>query len=683
MSDKDPKVIFTPSGKKGQFPVGTTVLQAARTLGVDLDSVCGMRGICSKCQITPSFGDFPKHGINVTKDALSKWNSVEDRYDKIRGLKEGRRLGCQAKINFDVIIDVPEESQVHKQVIRKRVEARDILVNPTIKKYYIEVEEPDMHQPTGDFERLKLAFLSQWKIKNIEADLTIFKNLQKYLRKGEWKVTVALHNQEGSKRNQIIHIWSGFYDGPIYGVAVDLGSTTIAANLCDLETGLVVSSAGAMNPQIRFGEDLMSRVSYSMMNPGGDEEMTIAVRDGLNSLFDQVTSEANIDKDMIMDSVFVCNPVMHHLLLGIDPFELGQAPFALTTSESLNLSAKDLGLNLNRLAQSYILPCIAGHVGADAAAVALSEAPNLSDDLVLIVDVGTNAEIMLGSKKLGVLACSSPTGPAFEGAQISSGQRAAPGAIERVQINPMTKEPRFRVIGSSIWSDEQGFFASISKSGVTGICGSGIIEMVAEMRIAGIVDGPGLIGSPEQTGSERCFLDGRTHSYMVWDGSKNGGPIITVTNKDIREIQMAKAALYSGARLLMDKLNVDVVERIVLAGAFGAHISPKHAMVLGMIPDCEIKKVTSAGNAAGTGARIALLNKKSRTEIETIVSRIDKIETAIEPRFQEHFINASAIPNSSDPFPILETIVTLPDVNFNKNNDNTSHKNRGRRRRRT
>jgi uncharacterized 2Fe-2S/4Fe-4S cluster protein (DUF4445 family) len=681
MSNNDPKVIFTPSGKKGHFPVGTPVLQAARALGVDLDSVCGMRGICSKCQITPSFGDFPKHGISVTKDALTEWNSVESRYHKIRGLKEGRRLGCQAKINSDVLIDVPEESQVHKQVIRKRVEARDIILNPTIKKYYIEVEEPDMHQPTGDFERLKLAFQEQWNINNIAVDLTILKNLQKPLRKGEWKVTVALHNQEGSTKNKIIHIWPGFYDGPIYGVAVDLGSTTIAANLCDLETGLVVSSAGAMNPQIRFGEDLMSRVSYSMMNPGGDEEMTTAVRDGLNSLFDQVSSEANISKDLIMDSVFVCNPVMHHLLLGVDPFELGQAPFALTTSQSLNLSAKDLDLNLNKLAQSYILPCIAGHVGADAAAVALSEAPNLSDDLVLIVDVGTNAEIMLGSKTLGVLACSSPTGPAFEGAQISSGQRAAPGAIERVQIDPNTKEPRFRVIGSNIWSDEEGFFESISESGITGICGSGIIEMVAEMRIAGIVDGPGLIGSPEQTGSARCFLDGRTHSYLVWDGSKDGGPIITVTNKDIREIQMAKAALYSGARLLMDKLNVDVVERIVLAGAFGAHISPKHAMVLGMIPDCEIKKVTSAGNAAGTGARIALLNKKSRNEIETVVSNIEKIETAIEPRFQEHFVNASAIPNSSDPFPILASLVTLPDVNFNKNNDNTSRENKGRRRR--
>ena len=682
MSDKDPKVIFTPSGKKGQFPRGTPVLQAARSLGVDLDSVCGMRGICSKCQITPSFGDFPKHGITVTQNALSDWNSVEERYNRIRGLKEGRRLGCQAKINSDVIIDVPEESQVHKQVVRKRVEARDIVLNPTIRKYYLEVQEPDMHQPTGDLERIKLAFQEQWSISNIDADLEILKKLQTNLRKGDWKITIALHSLVGNSNHSIISIWPGFYDGPIYGVAVDLGSTTIAANLCDLETGNVISSAGAMNPQIRFGEDLMSRVSYSMMNSGGADEMTVAVREGLNSLFNQVAEEAKVDKDLIMDSVFVCNPVMHHLLIGVDPFELGQAPFALTTSQSLNLFSKDLGLNINPLAKSYILPCIAGHVGADAAAVALSEAPNLSNDLVLIVDVGTNAEIMLGSEKLGVLACSSPTGPAFEGAQISSGQRAAPGAIERVQINPKTKEPRFRVIGSDIWSDEEGFLKSIEKSGITGICGSGIIEMVAEMRIAGIVDGPGLIGSPTQTGTNRCFLDGRTHSYLVWDGSEEDGPIITVTNKDIREIQMAKAALYSGARLLMDKLKVERVERIVLAGAFGAHISPKHAMVLGMIPDCELEKVTSAGNAAGTGARIALLNKESRIEIESIVHKIDKIETAIEPKFQEHFVNASAIPNSSDTFPILETVVKLPNINFNKDEDDSKLEGRNRRRRR-
>lgn len=676
MAKSDPLVIFTPSGKRGNFPHGTPVLTAARQLGVDLDSVCGGRGICSRCQITPSYGEFPKHGVTVTSTALSEWNSVEERYDTIRGLIKGRRLGCQAKIEGDVVIDVPPESQVHKQVVRKRAEARDITLNPTVRLYYVEVEQPDMHEPSGDLERLITALKTQWKLSDISADLSVLIDLQTILRKGEWKVTVALHQPADDAPHSILRLWSGFFDSPIYGLAVDLGSTTIAAHLCDLQTGEVTASSGIMNPQIRFGEDLMSRVSYGMMNEGGSEEMTRAVRDGMNALFIQICAEAEIDRTHILDTVFVCNPVMHHLFLGIDPYELGQAPFALATSDAMHLKTRDLGLDLHPETRTYILPCIAGHVGADAAAVALSEAPDKSDDLVLVVDVGTNAELLLGNRDR-VLACSSPTGPAFEGAQISSGQRAAPGAIEHVTIDPITKNPRFQVIGSDLWSDEDGFDIAIATTGVTGICGSGIIELVAEMRMAGIVDGPGLIGSAEQVGTDRCFVDGRTNSYMVWDGSANDGPVVTVTNRDIREIQMAKAALYSGARLLMDKFEVDSVDRIVLAGAFGAHISPKHAMVLGMIPDCELDKVTSAGNAAGTGARIALLNRSARGEIEATVREIHKIETAIEPRFQEHFINASAIPNAQDPFPILSKIVTLPDVNFNAGGSGG-----GRRRRR-
>ena len=463
-------------------------------------------------------------------------------------------------------------------------------------------------------------------------------------------------------------------------MAVDLGSTTIAAHLCDLRTGEVVASSGIMNPQIRFGEDLMSRVSYAMMNKGGDKEMTQAVRDGLDALFTQISVDAEIDKKLIMDAVFVCNPVMHHLFLGIDPFELGQAPFALATSNALRLFAGHLDIKIHPNARIYILPCIAGHVGADAAAVALSEAPDKSEDLVLVVDVGTNAEILLGNKEK-VLACSSPTGPAFEGAQISSGQRAAPGAIEKVEINSVTKEPRFRVIGCEVWSDEDSFWEAIKDSGVTGICGSGIIEAIAEMRMAGLLDSSGLIGSSEQTGTERCVVDGRTHSYVMYDGILAGGPKITVTNPDIRAIQMAKAALYSGARLLMDKFGVDKVDRVVLAGAFGAHISPKHAMVLGMIPDVPFAKVTSAGNAAGTGARIALIDISQRAAIEQTVGRIEKIETAIEPKFQEHFVNASAIPNSGDPFTLLRATVTLPDVNFNTGGGVGNGSGRRRRRR--
>ena len=676
----DPLVIFTPSGKRGRFAPGTPILTAARKLGVDLDSVCGGRGICSKCQITPSYGEFPKHGVTVRDGALSEWNAVEERYDQKRGLAKGRRLGCQATVQGDIVVDVPPESQLHKQVVRKRAEAREIIMDPAVRLFFVEVAQPDMHDPTGDLERLSAALKDQWSLENVGADLNVLTVMQPILRKGSWKVTCAVHLGGHGRAPKIMHIWPGFYEGTIYGAAVDLGSTTIAAHLCDLQTGEVIASSGIMNPQIRFGEDLMSRVSYSMMNPGGAQEMTDAVRDGMNTLFEQVAAQAEIDQSLIVDAVFVCNPVMHHLFLGIDPYELGQAPFALSTSDALNLQASELQLALHPAARAYVLPCIAGHVGADAAAVALSEAPDKSEDLVLVVDVGTNAEILLGNREK-VLACSSPTGPAFEGAQISSGQRAAPGAIEHVKIDPVTKEPRFQVIGSDLWSDEEGFDSAIATTGITGICGSGIIELVAEMRLAGIVDGPGLIGSPVQTGTERCFLDGRTYSYLVWDGSAEGGPKITVANRDIREIQMAKAALYSGARLLMDKVGVDKVDRVVLAGAFGAHISPLHAMVLGMIPDAPLDKVTSAGNAAGTGARIALLNMASRGEIEETVRKIEKIETAIEPRFQEHFVNASNIPNAVEPFPILNTVVTIPDNNFNSGGDDQPGGGRRRRRR--
>ncbi|THD74957.1 DUF4445 domain-containing protein [Thalassobius vesicularis] len=673
----DPLVIFTPSGKRGRFPVGTPVLTAARQLGVDLDSVCGGRGICSKCQITPSYGEFPKHGVTVADTALSDWNSVEQRYQDKRGLKSGRRLGCQATIQGDVVIDVPPESQVHKQVIRKAATARAITMDPATRLYFIEVAQPDMHTPTGDFERLKRALRDQWQIEDLRADLTILSKLQPTLRKGNWQVTVALHHDHHKGPARITEIWPGLHENGLYGLAIDLGSTTIAAHLCDLQTGEVIASSGLMNPQIRFGEDLMSRVSYAMMNPGGDREMTAAVRSALNDLATSLAQEAQIDPALLVEATFVCNPVMHHLLLGIDPVELGQAPFALATSDSLSLPASQLDLTaLNPRAQIYVLPCIAGHVGADAAAVALSEEPNKSKDLALIVDVGTNAEILLGNETR-VLACSSPTGPAFEGAQISSGQRAAPGAIERIEIDPITKDPRFRIIGVDMWSDDPAFAAAAAATGITGICGSGIIEAVAELRMAGLLDPSGLIGSAEQTGTPRCIPQGRTHAYVIWDGTAEGGPLITVTQGDIRAIQLAKSALYAGARLLMDEMGVDKVDRVVLAGAFGAHISAKHALVLGMIPDVPLDRVQSAGNAAGTGARIALCNIAARAEIEQTVHQITKIETAIEPRFQEHFVAANAIPHATDPFPELSQIVTLPQVSFN-----TKGQEPGRRRRR-
>jgi uncharacterized 2Fe-2S/4Fe-4S cluster protein (DUF4445 family) len=661
MNEQNPLIVFTPSGKRGRFAVGTPVLTAARQLGVDIDSVCGGRAICGRCQINVGEGDFAKHGITSAADHVSPFSQVEQRYDRIKGLPTGRRLSCQTKIQGDLVIDVPPESQVHKQVVRKEADTRVIALDPATKLYFVEVEEPDMHKPSSDLERVYIALKNQWDVSDISCDLSILSTLQKTLRKGEWKITCAVYSRAPGGGNKLAAIWPGFHDN-LFGLAIDVGSTTIAAHLTNLSTGEVAASAGLMNPQIRFGEDLMSRVSYVMMNPGGEQEMTTAIRTALQQLAEEVATQANVAVTDILEVVLVGNPVMHHLFLGIDPTELGGAPFALTTGLPLTFPARDMEFKLNPGAWAYVLPCIAGHVGADAAGMVLSEAPHESDEIMLCVDVGTNAEIVLGSRAR-LLACSSPTGPAFEGAQISSGQRAAPGAIERLRIDPTTLEPKYKVIGSDKWSDEDGFEADIAQTGVTGICGSGIIEAIAEMYLAGIINQDGLVDGALAGTSPRIEPHKRTFNYVIRKpADQSNEPLIRVTQNDVRAIQMAKAALYAGVRLLMDKLEIEHVGKIRLAGAFGSHIDMKYAMVLGLIPDCDLARVQSAGNAAGTGARIALLNKAARDEIETVVRRIEKIETAVEPKFQQHFVEAMAMPHKTAEFVNLKKVVTLPPI---------------------
>jgi len=393
-------------------------------------------------------------------------------------------------------------------------------------------------------------------------------------------------------------------------------------------------------------------VSYGIMNPGGHVEMNKAIIEGLQLLIAGAAEQAGLLLEDVVELVLVGNPVMHHLLLGIDPVELGGAPFALAVDTSLEFKASELGITAHKGCRVYILPCIAGHVGADAAGVVLAEAPQKGDKKTLVIDVGTNAEIVVGNRER-LLAASSPTGPAFEGAQISSGQRAAPGAIERIRIDKDTLEPRFRVIGVDLWSDEDGFDEAVKTTGITGICGSGIIEVLGEMFLAEILSTDGVIDGALTARNPRVEKDGRTFSYRV---SEN----VVVTQNDVRAIQLAKAALYAGFRLLMDKMDITEIDRVVLAGAFGTHIDPKYAMVLGMVPDCMLKNVRAAGNSAGAGARMALLNKAARREIEEVVRKIEKIETAVEPSFQDHFVKAMAIPHKSDPYAKLASEVDLP-----------------------
>jgi uncharacterized 2Fe-2S/4Fe-4S cluster protein (DUF4445 family) len=438
-----------------------------------------------------------------------------------------------------------------------------------------------------------------------------------------------------------------------------------------------------MNPQIRFGEDLMSRVSYAMMHPEGAVEMTAAVRKALNGLLATLAMQSGIKRDEILELAIVGNPIMHHLLLGIDPIPLGSAPFALATDRAVRLRATELELRTHPGARVYVLPCIAGHVGADTAGVILAEAPHESEVVELVVDVGTNAEIVLGNRDF-LLAASSPTGPAFEGAQISSGQRAAPGAIERVRIDRETLEPRFRVIGSDLWSDDSGFAEATAETGVTGICGSGIVEVIAELFLAGVITEDGIVDGTLAARSPRVIAEGRTFSYLLHDGSAAGRPRIVVTQNDVRAIQLAKAALYAGVRLLMDRAGIETVDEIRLAGAFGSQIDMFHAMVLGLIPDADLAHAKSAGNAAGTGALIALLSGAARREIEGVVRTVEKIETAVEPRFQQHFVEAMAFPHKTAAYPHLSAVTELPArrSGYRDGSNGSDSPDRGRRRRR-
>ncbi|MCB9433322.1 MAG: DUF4445 domain-containing protein [Ardenticatenaceae bacterium] len=643
-----------PSGRRGQIEAGTTVLEASRQLGVQIESICGGRMTCQKCRVCVEEGNFPKHGIISDSRNLSATSNEEASF--LQKLKSpDMRLSCQATIEGDILLFVPEESRGQKQVIRKSATNRAIDVRPAIRKVYVEVDKAELGEHRGDWGRLQEALADQWELSNLTIDLRVLQKLQAALRDGGWAVTITLWQER-----EVIDVEPGFEDG-IYGLAVDIGSTTVASYLCDLRTGEVLATESMMNPQVTYGEDLMSRVSYAMMHPQtGLEKMHKAIIDALNRLAASAAREANIQPRQIHDAVFVGNTTMAHILLGIDPVELGGAPFALATRDAVDVKARELGLRLHPGAYVHVLPAEAGHVGADNVGALIAEEPYRQNETILLVDVGTNAEIVLGNKAW-MYSASSPTGPAFEGAQITFGMRAAPGAIERVRIDPETKNGRFRVIGEERWSDEWQIGLDVPleeqpKHLAAGICGSGIIEVVAEMFLAGILLPDGRFD--DTLVHDRIQWNGRRGEYILATAEQTttGEPII-VTQDDVRNIQLAKAALYAGAKLLMNRAGIDAVDKIVLAGAFGSYIDTKYAMILGLIPDCDLEKVVAVGNAAGDGARIALLNREKRQEAVDISRWVTYVETAVDPDFQNEFVGAIHLPHASDAFPHLEGIL--------------------------
>ncbi len=657
---KQHRVIFQPSGRQGDVASGTSLLEAARGLGVDVDSICGGRQTCGKCKVIVEDGVFAKHGITSSYTNLSEADPTERKYyaHHPKQYSDGARLSCSACVTGNVLVTVPPESTQRKQIVRKSATERTIEVDPTLRQVFVEVEPHALGERRGDWERLQEALAREWQLTGLKIDLPALRLLSPALKAGKHQVTAVIWNNV-----EVVDVRPGFHEA-LYGLAVDVGSTTIAAHLCDLHTGAVLTTESTMNPQVTYGEDLMSRVSYAMMRNDGLQKMHVAVINALNQLALSASSAANVPVTDIYEMVLVGNTVMHHIALGLDPVELGAAPFTLATHAPIDIKARELGVHVHPGANLHFMALEAGHVGSDNLGMIVAEAPEQQDDLMLLIDIGTNAEIVLGNRQR-LFSCSSPTGPAFEGGQIAHGQRAAPGAIERVRIDRVTGEPRFKVIGSDRWSDE----LPAREVKATGICGSGIIEVVAELFATGVLRADGRFddrrlttdGGQSSVIGRRLRFNGPKGEYVLATMEQSAtGKEIVVTQDDVRNIQLAKAALYAGCKLLMQQYGVTQVDKIVLAGAFGSYIDPLRAMVLGLYPDCELSKVYAVGNAAGDGARIALLSHKRRIESAQTARSVHYIETAIDPNFQQEFVGAMHLPHMSDAFPHLAALGALP-----------------------
>lgn len=648
-------LILMPSGRRGKVAQGANLLESAEDMGVGIESICGGRQTCGKCHVIVEEGHYDKHGLTSSADHLTPPTEKETQLLKEEDLTD-QRLACAACVQGDVLITVPEESRAQKQIIRKSASERTIEVNPAVRQFYVEVEEAELGKHRGDWGRLQDALAEEWNLRDLKIDLPALRGLQEVLREEDWKVTATVWNDE-----RVIDVLPGYQEGA-YGLAVDVGSTTVASYLSNLRTGELLSTASMMNPQVSYGEDLMSRVSFVMNRRDGLKKMHQAVVEAVNTLAAQAAREAGIRARNIHEITLVGNTTMVHILLGISPRELGGAPFALANREAMDIPASQLGFRLHPGANAHILPAEAGHVGADNVGVMIAEQPHLQDKTILTVDVGTNAEIVLTSPD-GMLSASSPTGPAFEGGQISGGMRAAPGAIERVRIDSDTKVPRFQVIGEPSWSDSWKLGQDVPLEDqpqhlAAGICGSGIIEVVAELFLSGLLAPNGRF-NPQVESDFMLWDDQRRKGAFILataEQSSSGKPLL-VTQEDIRSIQLAKAALYAGAKLLMNRSGVETLDRIILAGAFGSFINPRHAMVLGLIPDCALDQVHAVGNAAGDGARIALLNRTRRQEAADLAREIRYIETAVDQDFQEQFVKAMHIPHHRDAFPHLADIL--------------------------
>jgi uncharacterized 2Fe-2S/4Fe-4S cluster protein (DUF4445 family) len=679
MSDHTAMVIFQPSGRRGEVPKGITVIEASRLLGVDIEALCGEKKVCGKCVVRIEEGHFEKFNITSSMHHVTPWQEEEETFINAERRSKGFRLGCAAEILGDLLVFVPEESRAGKQVVSKA--ARDIHIdhNPAVRLYCVQVAPPSLHDPLADFERVCRGLERDHGLSNLTCDIFTLRSLPTALREGNWAVTVSVWNAR-----EIIRIRPGKVE-TAYGAAIDVGTTTVAAYFCDLTTGKVFDTVSIMNPQCKYGEDVMARITYHMTTPDGLQRMSDDIIEGINELItlavrntyppkkkkkrkkgeegpeevveapEEGRTYLRLTREDIEDITIGFNTAMHHICLNLNPEFLGTAPFPPVIHHSLDIKARDLGIAINPSSYLFVLPIEAGFVGADNVGVLIAEEPYKHEENQLIIDIGTNGELVLGNRHK-MIASSCATGPALEGAQIAFGMRAAPGAIERIAIDPETKEVNYKVVGRDAWRT----YSAPKEMQAKGICGSGILDLLAELFRAGIILRSGAFDCKALEGHPRFRTnpDNRQPEFVLaWAEESSINTDIVVTQKDIRQIQLAKGALYAGCKLLMRRMGLEKVERVKIAGAFGTHIDRTKALVMGLFPDCEIENIQSVGNAAGDGCRAALLNVRKRTEADWCARNVEYLELAVEADFQQEFMEAMQVPHMKDQFPHLKGVV--------------------------
>jgi uncharacterized 2Fe-2S/4Fe-4S cluster protein (DUF4445 family) len=625
----NPRIIFQPYGKRAEASTGSTILDVARDTGINLSSVCGGEGRCGKCRIIVRSGN----------ELLSSPSKFEKRMFSEEDLSNGFRLACQttAQHGGAVTVEVPAESRIDQHRLLLMGSEKKVKLAPAVRKVVVALEKPSLLDTRSDVDRLLDALESKIGLRPI-VDYETLKKVPRVVRKKDWVVTVTLWNNR-----EIIAVQPGQVSG-CYGFAVDVGTTKLAGYLLDLSNGEIVATASATNPQIPYGEDVISRIRFATENPENLVKLQQTVIEGVNQLVKETCKDSGVSPDDVYEMTVSGNTAMHHIFLGIPPDNVALMPYPAALQSSMNVKAKELSLNMNRGAYVHVLPTIAGFVGGDAVADVLATGIHEADELSMLVDIGTNTEIVLGNKDR-LVACSCASGPAFEGAHIKYGMRASTGAIEQVWIDPDTFDVGYK---------------TVDNGQPRGLCGSAIVDVVAELFKTKLIDKSGRFNRTLDT--PRFRMNVKSAEFVIaWKNESLAETDIVVTQRDIRVVQLAKAAIYTGASILMKHLNVKFheIQKVFLAGAFGTYVDPLNAKVIGMYPNVSLEKVQFVGNTSGSGARMALLSVEAREVAEKIARFVEYVELGADPNFQNEFLKATYLPHKEvDRFPSVAKLIS-------------------------